>query len=86
MREPHLFGEAKRVEEARIDGRLAAGKLYDAAGDGALVAQCLEHLSDGVEIRLVKIARGVGVGEAYRAGEIAAVGEVYVGEPRMAGV
>jgi hypothetical protein len=34
-----------------------------------------------VSNRLVKIARGIGVGEAYRAGEIAAVGEVYVGEP-----
>jgi hypothetical protein len=52
----------------------------------ATAAQCLEHLSDSLEIRLVKIARGIGVGEAYRAGEIAAVGQVYVGEPRMAGV
>jgi hypothetical protein len=38
VREAHLFGQAKRVEEARVDGGLAAGKLYDAAGDGTLVA------------------------------------------------
>ena len=86
VREPHLFGEAKRVEEARIDGGLAAGKLYDAPGDRALIPQCLEHLSDCVEIRFVKIARGVGVREADRAGQIAAVGQVHVGQPRVAGV
>jgi hypothetical protein len=34
MREPHLLGEAKRVEEAWIDGRFAAGKLYDAPATG----------------------------------------------------
>ena len=74
------------VQEARVDGRLAAGELHDAAGHRALVAQRLQHLADGLEIRLVKVARGVGVGEADRAGQIAAVGQVDVGQARMAGV
>src|ERR1035438_5184447 len=86
VREAHLFGEAEGIQEARINGRLAAGKLHDATGDGALVAQRLEHFADGLEIRFVKVTRGVGVGEADRTGEIAAVGQVHVGQARMAGV
>ena len=86
VREPHLFGEAQDVEEAWVYGGLAARKLENAAGGGALVAQGLEHLSTVLEIGFVKIARGVGVGEAYRTGEIAAVGQVHVGEPCMTGV
>ena len=74
------------VEEARIDGRLAARELHDAAGHRTLVAQRLQHLADGLEIRLVDVAGGVGVGETDRAGQVAAVGEVDVGQPRVAGV
>ena len=50
------------------------------------VAQGLQHLAHGLEIGLVDIARGVGVGEADRAGEVAAVGEVDVGQAGVAGV
>ena len=53
---------------------------------GLLVAQRLQHLADGLEIRLVEVARGIGVGEADRAGEIAAVGEVDIGQAGVAGV
>ena len=35
VREAHLLGQAQGVEEARIDGRLAAGELHDAAGHRA---------------------------------------------------
>src|ERR1035441_529971 len=86
VREAHLFGQAEDIQEARVDGGLAAGKLHDAAGDGALVAQRLEHFADGLEIRFVKVTRGVGVGETNRTGEIAAVSQVHVGQARMAGV
>src|SRR5260370_22529324 len=64
VREAHLFREAEGVEEARVNGWFAAGKLYDAAGDGTLVAQRLEHFADRVEIRVVKVTCVVAVGEA----------------------
>ena len=86
VREAHLLGQAEGVEEARIDGGLAAGELHDAAGDGLLVAQRLEHFADGLEIRFVEVARGVGIGEADGAGEIAAIGQVDVGQAGVAGV
>jgi hypothetical protein len=69
-----------------IDGRLAAGELHDAAGHRPLVAQRLQHPRTGLEIRLVDVAGGVGVGEAHRAGQVAAVGQVDVGQAGVAGV
>ena len=56
------------------------------SGHGLLVAQGLQHLADGLEIRLVEVAGGVGVREADRAGQVAAVGQVDVGEAGVAGV
>ena len=53
---------------------------------GLLVAQGLEHFADGFEIGLVEVAGGVGVGEADRAGEVAAIGQVDVGQAGVAGV
>ena len=62
-----------------MDGGLAAGELHHAAIHGALAPQRGQHGADLFEVRLVNIAGNVGVGEAHRAGEIAAVGEVDIG-------
>ena len=86
MRKAHLLGHAEDIEETRVNGRLAARKLHDAAGHGPLVAQRLQHLADGLEIRLVNVTGGVGVGEADRASQVAAVGEIDVGQAGVAGV
>jgi len=84
--ETHLLREPEDVEESGIDGGLAAGELDDPAGDRTFVAQCLEHLAHGFETGLVEVAGGVGVGEADRAGEVAAVGQVDIGQAGVGGV
>ena len=86
VREAHLTGQAEDLEETRVYGGFAAGELYDAAGHRALIAQGLEHFTDGLEIRFVEIARGVGIGEADRAGEIAPVGQVDICQTGVAGM
>ncbi len=78
MRESHLRGHAEDVEKARMQRRLAAGELHDAAGHRALVAQRLQHLSDLLHGRFVKIAGGVGVGETDGTSQIAAVRQIDV--------
>ena len=57
VREAHVARHAQHIEEARIDGRLAAGELHDAAGHRLFVAQRLQHAADLFEIRLVDVAR-----------------------------
>ena len=69
-----------------MDGRLAAGELHHAAIHGTLAAQRVQHGADLLEVGLVNIAGDVGVGEAHRAGEIAAVGQVNIGQRGMRGV
>ncbi len=84
--EAHFLGQPEYVQESRVDGRLAARKLHDPARHRLLVAQGLQHLPHGLEIRLVEVAGGVGVGETHRAGHIAPVGQIQVRETRVAGV
>jgi hypothetical protein len=86
VRETHFLGQPQHVEKARVDGRFAAGKLHDAARHRLLVAQRLQHLPHGFEIRFVEVTGSVGVGETHRAGHVAPVGQVQVRETRVAGV
>ena len=62
-----------------MDSRLATGELHYAAIHWALVAQRLQHAADLLDVGLVEVAGGVGVGKAYRARQIAAVGKVDIG-------
>ncbi len=63
-----------------MNGGLAAGELHHASVHGALTAKRLQHGADLLEAGLIKIACDVGVGEADRTRQVAAVGEVYIGE------
>ncbi len=73
-------------EELRMDRRLAAGKLHHAPIDWPLAAQRSQHVPDLLQVRLIQITRGIGVGEAYRTSQIAAVGEIHVSQRGVRGV
>ncbi len=83
MREAHLLSQAQHVEEPGIGRRLAARELNHAAGYRTLVAERLEHFADLGETRLIERAGGVGIGEADRAGQVAAVRQIDVGQRRV---
>ena len=69
-----------------MDGRLAAGELHHASGYWLLLAQRRKHLADEIEVWLVHVACRVRVGEADRAGEVAAIGEINVRQSGVRGV
>ena len=78
--EAHVARHGADFKELRMDGGLAAGELHDAPGHRLLVAQRLQHAAHVVDVGLVEIALHVGIGEADRAGQVAAVGEINIGE------
>ena len=84
--EAHLARHREDLEKLRMDGGLAAGKLHHAAVDGPLAAQRCQHAADLCKVGLIHVARGIGIGEADRAGQIAAVGQVDIGQRRVRGV
>ena len=84
--EAHLARHAEDLEELRMNGGLAAGELHHPAIHRALAAQRLQHGADLLNAGLVEIAGDVGVGEADRAGQVAAVGEIDIGERGVRGV
>ncbi len=86
MREAQFARQAQRIQESRVDGGFAAGELHDAGSHRLLVAQRLKHAAHRGEIGFVDVPRGIRVGEANRAGQVAAVGQIHIGEPGVAGV
>ncbi len=83
VREAHIARHGADFEKVRVHRRLAAGKLYDPSGDRLFVAQGLEHLADGGHVGLIEVAGRIGIGETYRAGQVAAVGQINVGQHRV---
>ena len=83
VREAEFGGRAQHVQETRVHGGLTAGELHHAVGHGTLRAQALQHVAHLLERRLVEIPGRVGVGKANRAGQVAAIGQVDVGENRV---
>ena len=63
------LGELQDVEDLRMDGRLAAADLHE-IGQALALDQRLQHGVDLGEAAILG-ARGRGLGEAHRAGEIA---------------
>ena len=73
----------ENLEKLRMDRRLSARELDDPAIDRTLVAQRLQHGADLADVGFVEIARDVGIGETHRAGQVAAVGEIDIGQGGM---
>ncbi len=84
--ESHLARHRQNFEELWMDRRLAAGELHHATIDRTLAAQRRQHAANLLQVRLIQIARGVSIGEAYRTRQIAAVSEVDVGQRGVRGV
>jgi len=84
MGEVHLVGQRQDPEPVGVHGGFAAGELHHPAVHRALVAQRLQHLLDLLERGLVDVVLDVGVGEADGTGQVAAVGQVHVGQDGVA--
>ncbi len=82
----HLVRHGHDFDELRMNGRLAAGELHHARVHRALVAQRLQHGVHLAELGLVQIAGRIGVGKADRAGQVAAVGQIDIGQGGVRGV
>jgi hypothetical protein len=79
--ETHVPGHPDDVEELRVKGRLAAGKLDVAAGQRLVIDQRGQHAPDGLDVEVVDILVRP-PGEADRAREITAVSEIDQGQER----
>ena len=86
MGEAHLAGHRQNLDELGMNRRLAAGELHHAAIHRTLVAQRHQHGPHLLHVRLVQVAGGVRVGKADRAGQVAAVGQIHVGQRAVRGV
>ena len=86
VRKAHLAGGPDTVEEPRMKGRFAAGELDHPARHGAHLAEGPQHLDHLLVGRFIDVALGVGIGEADRAPQVAAVGQVDVAQGQVAGV
>ena len=86
MGEAHGPGRFQNIQEPGMDGRLAAGKLHRRRENGLDVPDHLEHFHHLLIARLVHVPLHVGVGKADGAAQIAAIGQIQVGQGGMADV
>ncbi len=73
---------AKNLRKIGVQRWLTPGKLDAAAGHGS-VQQRFEHLDHHFHLQKVVAAFAIGLGKAYRAFEVAVIGDVDNGQARL---
>ena len=86
MREAHLARHRQNLEELGMDRRLAAGELHHAPIHRPLPAQRGQHGANLLHAGLIDVSGDIVIGEAYRASQIAAVGQIDIRQRGVRGM